>query len=189
MLQQIERRFWNLVVSAPSIGSWGPGFESCRRWNWAYNCMVLHCTEPFVITFPLSLCDSNNHNDERDIKHQIIIIIINNSTSAYLSVPWFARMKQLSQGWQNLQLDLCDADQPAHPLSHIRDFSDCLCLLQPLGYPKRDKREPYYTGWMHRVIFAGHTGLVVGFILHWLTLFWYNKKKKKKKKIALKQNI
>ena len=140
MLQQIERRFWNLVVSAPSIGSWGPGFESCRRWNWAYNCMVLHCTEPFVITFPLSLCDSNNHNDERDIKHQIIIIIINNSTSAYLSIPWFARMKQLSQGWQNLQLDLCDADR-LHTRSVISEISLIACAFYSLWAIQRGINE------------------------------------------------
>ena len=35
-----------------------------------------------------------------------------------------------------------DSDQPAHPRSLIRVFADCICLLQPPGYPKRDKREP-----------------------------------------------
>ena len=34
-----------------------------------------------------------------------------------------------------------DTDQPADPRSLIRVFADCLCLLQPKGYPKRDKRK------------------------------------------------
>ena len=35
-----------------------------------------------------------------------------------------------------------DSDQPAHPRSLIRAFAERMRLLQPLGYPKRDKREP-----------------------------------------------
>ena len=35
-----------------------------------------------------------------------------------------------------------DSDQPVHPHSLIRDFPDRMRLLQPPGYPKRDKREP-----------------------------------------------
>ena len=35
-----------------------------------------------------------------------------------------------------------DSDQPAHPHSLIRLFTDCMCLLQSQGYPKQDKREP-----------------------------------------------
>ena len=35
-----------------------------------------------------------------------------------------------------------DSDQPAHPRSLIRVFADRKCILQPPGYPKRDKREP-----------------------------------------------
>ena len=35
-----------------------------------------------------------------------------------------------------------DSDQPAHPRSLIRVFADRMCLLQALGYPKRDKWEP-----------------------------------------------
>ena len=35
-----------------------------------------------------------------------------------------------------------NSDQPAHLRSLIRVFTDCMCLLQPPGYPKRDKQEP-----------------------------------------------
>ena len=35
-----------------------------------------------------------------------------------------------------------DSDQPAYPRSLIRVFADRMCLLQPPGYPKGDKREP-----------------------------------------------
>ena len=35
-----------------------------------------------------------------------------------------------------------DSDQPVH-CGLIRFFAHCMCLLQPLGYPKRDKREPF----------------------------------------------
>ena len=39
-----------------------------------------------------------------------------------------------------------DSDQPANPHSLIRVFADHMCLLQPLGYVQRAKREPlsYY---------------------------------------------
>ena len=39
-----------------------------------------------------------------------------------------------------------DSDQPAHPRRLMRVFTDRMCLLQPPGYPKRDKREslPYW---------------------------------------------
>ena len=40
-----------------------------------------------------------------------------------------------------------DSDQPAHPRSLIRVFADRMCLLQPPGYPKRDKRKPL-SHWM-----------------------------------------
>ena len=33
-----------------------------------------------------------------------------------------------------------DSEQSAHPRSLIIFFADCMCLLQPPGYPKWDKR-------------------------------------------------
>ena len=36
-----------------------------------------------------------------------------------------------------------DSDQPTHPRSLIRVFADSMCLIQPLGYLKRDEREPF----------------------------------------------
>ena len=38
-----------------------------------------------------------------------------------------------------------DSDQPVHVHSLISIFAGCTCLLQPQGYPKRDKQEylPY----------------------------------------------
>ena len=49
-------------------------------------------------------------------------------------------------------------------------FADRLCPLQPLGYPKRDNQDPCHTGWIYRLIwvFAGHAGLIVGFVVRWL---------------------
>ena len=44
-------------------------FESHWRWNSTCDSMVLRCTEPFIVTFPLSQYDLNN--TERDVKHQI----------------------------------------------------------------------------------------------------------------------
>ena len=35
-----------------------------------------------------------------------------------------------------------ESDQPAHLCSLIRVFADGMSLLQPLGYPKRNKKEP-----------------------------------------------
>ena len=47
-----------------SLGSW---FESRLRLNLAHDCMTLHCTEPFIITLPLSQYDLNNA--EGDVKY------------------------------------------------------------------------------------------------------------------------
>ena len=52
----------------------GPGFEYCWRVNSAYDCMVLHHTEPFIIILSSSQYDLNNV--ERAVKHQTIIIVI-----------------------------------------------------------------------------------------------------------------
>ena len=48
----------------------------------------------------------------------------------------------------------------------ISVFADCMFLLQPPGYPKRDKPEPFHW-WMYRLIrvFSGHPGLIVGFVV------------------------
>ena len=53
-----------------------------------------------------------------------------------------------------------DSGQHVHPRSLIKDFANRMCLLQPPGYPKRDKREPlpYWVDvqvdpslcWLHR---------------------------------------
>ena len=61
------------VVSAPNFESQGPRFESSWRQNSAHNCMAVHYTEPFVIIPTSSQYDLNNV--ERDVKHQIIIIM------------------------------------------------------------------------------------------------------------------
>ena len=55
-------------------GSRGHGFESRCRQTSAHDCMLLHCTEPFIGNLTSSRYDLNNV--ERDTKHQIIIIII-----------------------------------------------------------------------------------------------------------------
>ena len=67
-----------------------------------------------------------------------------------------------------------DSDQPAHPRRLIRVFADRRCLLQLPYYQKRDTWTPCHTGWMYRLIwvFAGHTGLFVSFIVHWLLYLW-----------------
>ena len=45
-----------------------------------------------------------------------------------------------------------------------------MCLLQPPNYTKERWKKKCHTGWMYRLIcvFAGHTGLIVGFIVRWL---------------------
>ena len=50
------------------------GFEFSWRQNSAHDCIVLHCTEPFLIIRPLSCYGLNDV--ERDVKYQIIIINI-----------------------------------------------------------------------------------------------------------------
>ena len=43
------------------------------RQNSVHDCTVLHCSEPIIITFPLSRYDI--YNVDRDVKHQTFIII------------------------------------------------------------------------------------------------------------------
>ena len=52
-----------------------------------------------------------------------------------------------------------DSDQPAHPRSLTRVFTDRMYLLQPLGYPKTDKREPlpYWVNVQAYLCLGGHT--------------------------------
>ena len=92
-----------------------------------------------------------------------------------------------------------DSDQPEHLGSLIRVFADCMCFLQPLGYPKRDKREPLlnwvdvqadlslcwshrfcrprWLSWMRRPTgdqeVAGSTPAEVGNILSWRLIMKY----------------
>ena len=66
------------MVSTPDIGSQGPLFKSCWRQNSAQNCMVIHCAELFTIILALYRYDLNNV--ERDINHQIIVIICENKS-------------------------------------------------------------------------------------------------------------
>ena len=47
--------------------------KSSWRQNSAYDCMALHCTEPFIIILPSTQYGLNNV--EWDIKHQIVIIM------------------------------------------------------------------------------------------------------------------
>ena len=49
-------------------------------------------------------------------------------------------------------------------------FADRICSLQPLGKPKKDKRKGLSSWCMKRLIwvFVDHTGLIVGFVVHWL---------------------
>ena len=48
------------VVSIPDFEPQGPRLESWWKQNSTHNCMALHCTEPFIITPPLSPYDLNN---------------------------------------------------------------------------------------------------------------------------------
>ena len=54
------------AVSTPDFRSQGRGFESCWKWDSSWTLMVLHCTEPFMLTLPSSRYYWNTV--ERDIK-------------------------------------------------------------------------------------------------------------------------
>ena len=77
--------------------------------------------------------------------------------------------KLWSSARQNLQLDLRDpenSDQPPHPRSLI-SLCWSMTLLQHPGYQKGINENPCLTGWIYRLIwvFAGHTDLIVGFVV------------------------
>ena len=71
-----------------------------------------------------------------------------------------------------------DSDQPAHPHSLIRVFTDHICLLQLPGYPKRDKQEPlqFWVMYMIICVFASYIGLIVGFVMRWLIFKIFSKR-------------
>ena len=62
--------------------------------------------------------------------------ILNVNNTMYDSIP------KNSKTYKKTSATSEDSDQPAHPRSLIRVFADRMCLLQPPGYPKKDKREP-----------------------------------------------
>ena len=66
----MEKHTDGCVASAPDLGIRGPGFKFHWRWNSAHGCMDFYCTESFVIL--LSLSRNGLNNVERDVKHQII---------------------------------------------------------------------------------------------------------------------
>ena len=61
-----------------------------------------------------------------------------------------------------------DLVQPVHPHSLISIFADCMYLLQPPGHPKKGEPLPYWVA--VQAVFAGHTHLIVGFVVPWLNL-------------------
>ena len=94
--------------------------------------------------------------------------IANNNTS--ISIQFNCMNNPAHDKTNNTSATSEDSDQPAHPRSLIRVLADRMCLLLPPGYQKRDEREPCHTGLMYRLIsvFAGHAGLIVGFVVRWL---------------------
>ena len=78
----VEKYRGGQVVSTPEFRLWGPGFVSCWRWNSAYDCTALHCTEPFIIIFPLSRYDLNIV--KKDVKCQIMIVPVDVSTYCWM---------------------------------------------------------------------------------------------------------
>ena len=61
-------------LALPTAGHEVTGWNLGWRQNSAQGFMAPHCTEPFISTFPLSL--DNLNNVERDVKSNVIIIII-----------------------------------------------------------------------------------------------------------------
>ena len=49
-------------------------------------------------------------------------------------------------------------------------FADCMCLYSLQAIQRGLNENPYHIGWMYRLnwVFAGHTGLIVGFAVRWL---------------------
>ena len=58
-----------------------------------------------------------------------------------------------------------DSIQPARLHSLFRVFTDCMCLLQPPGYPKREKKEPLPYLVDAQAGLSGHTRLIVDFVM------------------------
>ena len=66
-----------------------------------------------------------------------------------------------------------DSDQSVRIWAVWSVFADCICLLQPLGYPRGINKNPWHIWWMYRLIqvFAGHADLIVSFVACWLICF------------------
>ena len=88
-------------------------------------------------------------------------------TSIYIVVGGIVFNKPIwANARQNLQWDLCDQRrQISLRIPTVWSvFADCMCLLQ------RDKGEPlpYWVNVQADLSFAGHVGLVAGFVMCWL---------------------
>ena len=68
-----------------------------------------------------------------DIPYDKLLLLLLLFFSTRLFKP--AYVKTYSKTWATTE----DSDQPAHRRCLIRVFADIMCLLQPPGYPKRDK--------------------------------------------------
>ena len=49
--------FRPMMFSTPDYGLLGSGLDSSWRWNSSYDCMGLHCAEPFIAPLPSSPYD------------------------------------------------------------------------------------------------------------------------------------
>ena len=70
-----------------------------------------------------------------------------------------------------------DSDQPVHPHSLIRVFADQCAVYSAQAVERIMNKNPCHTGLMYRLIgiFASHTGLIVGFVVHWLSYVFMEK--------------
>ena len=88
--------------------------------------------------------------------HRLIYVIIGR---AYGQVRFLTlRLICLDQRWNSVGVNSIKVYMPAHDKTYNK-----ICATAS-GLSNGINENPYHTGWMYMVIFAGCTGLVVGFV-------------------------
>ena len=75
-----------------------------------------------------------------------------------------------------LRLVRPDSDQSAHPCDSDQSLLIACAFYSIWAIQRGIKENPCHTWWMHKLIwvFAGHTGLIVGFVVRWLKYCFLN---------------
>ena len=179
--------FWheNLLWRAP-VAKWSvlptsdhevPGSNSAGIGNSTHDCMALHCTEPFIITLPLSWYDLNNV--ERDIKHQTHIITPVVGTQKHLTKMLLMSTKDMfscrNKNYVNtfpLKKEASGGREVSH-FASSKPGTSCSEVGCTISAPHFRSRSPGFAGDKIQLMSVCHSIAQMFFIIT-LPLSWYD---------------